>query len=309
MGLYRQPNDWTCGPFALKHALVTLGRLADEDTISEIVHPHWWAGSDEVKLARAARHYDCDLPLVRRTDAHRAQGTLMNYVDRSVPVLLCVDQWSHWITVVGRDPVSTKQRFIVLDSRYEPVLHVVPWAKLRKRWRYLDVERDQPKPLFDLHPVRAKFRVPHTARFSVERAQYLRRPENAGLAKHWDDYLGDLMEICKPKTSRTAGNMPMSEFLRQHQDMLVQRVGYWHGDVPQTAVERLVRNFRFVAETYMLTIPASATRRATVDMSMLLALWAAASRGIDSMYGSDEDNDCKRRAPRRRRRRRLSYHW
>ena len=33
MGLYEQPNDYTCGPFALKHALVTLGRLADEDSI------------------------------------------------------------------------------------------------------------------------------------------------------------------------------------------------------------------------------------------------------------------------------------
>ena len=308
MGLYRQPNDWTCGPFALKHALVTLGRLADEDTISEIVDPHWWSGADEVKLARAARHYDCDLPLVRRTDAERAHGTLINYVDRAVPVLLCVDDWSHWITIVGRDRQGDKQRFIVLDSRYEPVLHVVPWAKLRKRWRYLDYERgDDPRPLYDLHPVRPKFRAPHTARFSVERAQFLRRPENAGLAQHWDAYLGDLMEICRPKTTRAAGSMPMADFLKQHAALLTERVTYWHGDLPRSAVDRLLKNFRFVAETYALTLPASATRRAIVDMAMLLGLWAAALRGVGSMYGSD-DNTCRRRVPLRRRRR-LSYHW
>ena len=99
----------------------------------------------------------------------------------------------------------------------------------------------------------------------------------------------------------------MADFLRQHQEQLINRVSYWHGDVPRASVERIMRNFRFVAETYMLTVPASATRRATIDMAMLLALWAAASRGIDSLYGSDE-NECRqsvRRGPRPRAR----YRW
>lgn len=307
MGLYRQPNDWTCGPFALKHALVALGRLADEDSISSIAQTHWWAGTDEVKLARAARHYDCDLPMIRRTDPDRAFGTLLNYVGRAVPVLLCVDDWGHWITVVAHERRDAKDRFIVLDSRWEPVLHVVPWSKLRNRWVYLDYEEsDDPKPLFDMHPVRPKFRTPATARFSVERARFLRRPENASLAKHWDDYLADLMEICTPRSSRAAGSMPMGQFLRKHQQLLVDRVCYWHGDVPRADVERLLRNFRFVADTYMMHIPASATRRATVDMAMLLAFWAASTSGINSMYGWD-DTECRRtfrRGPRRRR-----YRW
>ena len=38
MGFYPQPKDYLCGPFALKHALVTLGRLADEATINQIAH-------------------------------------------------------------------------------------------------------------------------------------------------------------------------------------------------------------------------------------------------------------------------------
>ena len=28
-GFYPQPNEWTCGPFALKHALLALGRMVD----------------------------------------------------------------------------------------------------------------------------------------------------------------------------------------------------------------------------------------------------------------------------------------
>ena len=56
----------------------------------------------------------------------------------------------------------------------------------------------------------------------------------------------------------------------------MSRVMFWHGDIERDAVHRLLRNFRFVAETYGLVIPVSGTRRALADLSMLLALWAAA---------------------------------
>jgi hypothetical protein len=284
VGLYRQPNEWTCGPFALKHALVTLGRLADEQTIASVANPHWWTGTDEVKLARAARHYDCDLPLIRRHDETRACNTLVRCMSQSRPVLLCVDDWSHWITVVRHE----HSRFVVLDSRREPVVKVMSWPQLRSRWEYWDEEVDEEAPLFDLHVVKPRFRVPIKAQFSVERAQFLRRPENAFLALHWDDYLGDLMEICRPQSAQQHSALSMAEFLRRHQDLLVSRVRYWHGDVERMNARRVLRNFRFVAETYGLVIPASATRRAIVDMAMLLALWAAAAGGVDPMYGSDD---------------------
>lgn len=293
MGLYRQPNDYTCGPFALKHALVTLGRLADEDTISQVAHPHWWAGTDEVKLARAARHYDCDLQLIRRTDPERACGSLVRWVDQALPVLLCVDDWGHWITVVSHE----NGRFVVLDSRKEPVLKVIAWAQLRDRWMYLDWEEDEEDPpvLFDLLPVRPRFRVPVKAQFSVARAQFLRRPENAHLARYWDEYLGDLMEICRPRSAGFSNPLSMGEFLRRHQGLLLRRIRYWHGDIERDTVERVLKNFRFVAETYGLVIPEAATRRALVDLAMLLGLWAAASRGVGDMYGSDELARRKRR--------------
>jgi hypothetical protein len=283
VGLYEQPNDWTCGPFALKHALVTLGRLADEDSISEVAHPHWWAGTDEIKLARAARHFDCDLPFVRRTDPERAYSSLVRYINQRLPVILCVDDWGHWVTVVRHE----QERFVVIDSREEPVLKVLSWPQLRNRWRYEEFdERDQPVGLFDLHPVRPRFRVTVKAQFSVARAQFLRRPENWDLAVYWDDYLGDLLEICRPRSTRATDALSMGEFLRRHQDLLVSRVTYWHGTIEREQVLRLLRNFRFVAETYGLVIPAPGSRRALADLSMLLALWAAADRGVGEMYGS-----------------------
>lgn len=285
MGLYEQPNDWTCGPFALKHALVALGRLADESTISQVAHPHWWAGTDEVKLARAARAFDCDLPFIRRTDPDRAYQALARYISQRLPVILCVDDWGHWITVVRHE----HERFVVIDSKSAPVLNVLSWGSLRNRWQYVEYDDwDEPQTLFDLHPLKPRFRVNVKAQFSVERAHFLRRAENADLAEHWDEYLGDLLEICRPRSARSCEALSMNEFLRRHQELLVSRVVYWHGDVHRDQVLRILRNFRFVAETYALVIPASSTRRALTDLSMLLALWAAAAHGVGEMYGSDD---------------------
>jgi hypothetical protein len=76
-------------------------------------------------LARAARHFDCDLPLVRRTNEERARAALVRHMGNHLPALLCVDEWDHWITVVRHE----QQRFVILDSRHEPVLQVVEWIK------------------------------------------------------------------------------------------------------------------------------------------------------------------------------------
>jgi len=283
LGLYRQPNDYTCGPFALKHALVTLGRLANEDSISKQALPHWWSGTDEVKLARAARHFGCDLPTVRRNTADRAHGTLCRFIDKRLPVLLCVDDWGHWVTVVRHEV----DRFVVLDSKTDPVLQVLSWSQLKNRWLYVDYDdTDEGENVFDMHPVMPKFRVSVKAQFSVERAQFLRRPENFDLAAHWDAYLEDLLEICRPRTSRIHRVLSMAQFLRRNQELLVSRLLYWHGDVSRDVVTRLLRNFRFVAETYALCIPVQNERLAMTDLSMLLAMWVSSKRGIGEMYGS-----------------------
>ena len=62
-GFYPQPNEWTCGPFALKHALLALGRMVDVTLIASTARTHWWSGTNEIQLARAARAFECDLIL------------------------------------------------------------------------------------------------------------------------------------------------------------------------------------------------------------------------------------------------------
>ncbi len=282
-GFYPQPNEWTCGPFALKHALVALGRTVHAQEIARTARTHWWSGTNEIRLARAARAFECDLVLERSRDAEEARRRLVKLLrEEQIPVLLCVDEWTHWITVVGVDGA----RFLVIDSEQDPVLTIHTWAQLRARWHYDDVDFDREKPpvLYDLHAIRPRFRTPVKADFSVERIKFLRRPENRSLALYWNEYLEDLLEICKP-AGRITNPISMAEFLRRHQELIVSRVVFWHGDIDRDAIVKILRNLRFVSETYGLVIPGASARRAAADLAILVTMWTVAVRGIDEMYG------------------------
>lgn len=283
MGFYPQPNDYTCGPFALKHALVTLGRLVDEDRIATLARTTWWSGTDEIRLARAARAFDCDLPVLRSRDPMRAKKMLLDHLRQRIPVLLCVDEWGHWITAVRYEG----SRFVVIDSNLDPVLNLLSWAQLEKRWRYLDRDYDEndPPSVYDLHPIRPRFRVTAKADLSIARLRHLRRPENRLLALHWNDYLEDLLEICRPRSALQENPLSMGEFLRRNQELIISRVVYWHGDIDRERVAKLLGNFRFVAETYGLVIPKTLSRRAVADMAILVTMAVVAQRGIDRLYG------------------------
>ena len=103
----------------------------------------------------------------------------------------------------------------------DPLLSVRTWPQLRNWWRYhdIDYDKDEPPVLYDLMAVTPRFRTTVKADFSVERVKFLRRPENRRLALHWNEYLEDLLEICKPPSARIAEPLSMGEFLRRHQEL------------------------------------------------------------------------------------------
>ena len=70
-------------------------------------------------------------------------------------MLLCVDDWSHWLTAVKFE----QGKFILLDSRNPKVLTIASWPQLRRLWVYHDEDHDGTEvTLYDLHPVVPRFR-------------------------------------------------------------------------------------------------------------------------------------------------------
>lgn len=284
MGLYPQPNKWQCGPFALKHGLIMLGRFVNEKDVADLAGSTTWGGTDEVKLGKAARTYECEMRMIRRNNPLHAKRELLLTLKRGRPALLCVDKWGHWITVVGAE----KGRFIYLDSSKAPVVCVATWRQLKKRWIYEEMDESNPErkvALYDLHPLIPKFRVKTKARFSLKHARYLRRPENHAFATHWDEYFEDLMQICAPRTQRTTQVMRMGELLRRHGEMIKAHVAYWHGGVKREQIGKILKNLKFVADTYDLVVRKSDEKHAIAALSANLALWAASKYGVNEVYG------------------------
>ena len=77
----------------------------------------------------------------------------------------------------------------------------------------------------------------------------------------------------------------MGELLRRHGTMISKQIVFWHGDVRKDQVDRMLKNIKFVADTYDLVVRTEDEKRAIAAITANLSLWAASRFGVDSVYG------------------------
>ncbi|MGD2134521.1 MAG: hypothetical protein PVF27_00100 [Gemmatimonadales bacterium] len=251
MGIYRQPNTWQCGPFALKYALLSLGIFADEDDLAAIAGTSARDGTDEVGLGRAASAFGARLALIRRRTARGAKRALDGWLRRGVPVLICVDQWDHWVTVVGNDG----ERYVLLDSQRSrsSVLAVVRWNALASRlvYRWPRLGGLWTTRLYDLQPV-VPHQIPATRfRLTPTRAEYLMNG-GAWLAGRWDEYARELRAVV-PNPSGN-GALPLANVLHSARASLLGLVAAQRGAPRPAAASAVIDGAVFVADLYDVRI-------------------------------------------------------
>ncbi len=286
MGFYPQPNTWQCGPFALKHGLAILGQFVDEKAISRKAKTTR-GGTDEKMLSRAAKAFKTKLIEFRLVDEDAAYRRLTQYLEKGLPCLICINQWGHWVTIVGFN--SRSKQFVVLDSEKDPVVRLPKWGELKRRWVYTEyTSSGEKKQYFDLYVLKPLFRVRTKANFSLARAQFLRRPSNHTLAEHFDEYVSDMLNIAKPRSNRedASPQLSMAEFLRRHRKMLIDTVAYWHGNVTHSQIGKVLTNMQYVAETYGLVVPEEDERETIAGFTALLMTWAISHDPVEGeIYG------------------------
>ncbi len=286
MGFYPQSNRWQCGPFALKHALAIVGRFVDEESITKAAKTTK-DGTDEKMLSRAAERFHCQLTEVRRLNDNSAFNALTGALAKGKPCLICINQWGHWVTIVGFDRQS--ERFVVIDSEKDPVVRLPAWSELKRRWVFNEYDPNgKLQQFYDLYVLKPRFRVQSKANFSLKRAEFLRRAGNSHFIKHFDEYVSDLLNIASPTGTRVvkSDTISMAEFLRRHQKMLLVTVQYWHGQTTEAQLKRVLSNMRFVAETYGLVIRQEDEKRTIASFAALLMTWATTHEPLEeALYG------------------------
>lgn len=278
MSFYPQPYKYQCGPFALKYALVMLGRFENEREIGKKAGSTWWYGTDEIGLAKAAALLGCKMDYFQTGDKDKAAEVLIDELKHGLPCILSVDNWEHWFTVI----TYQKEKFIVVDSALDKVITIYTHNQLLKRWLYTDPETGTTS--YDGYALLPTFKVTTKASFSLEKARYVMRDQNKQLAEKWDTYFNDLINICRPRFPVTKKIISFNEFLRRNEKILVTRVANWHGTPSYSELTKILKNLKFVAEVYDLVIFASDEKKALVDLASVLMMYSCGKYGMEQIY-------------------------
>lgn len=125
-----QLDDFDCGPTAIANAFEVHHRRIGLHGLRALTHcdPD---GADEDDLLRALLAYGCPVDVHESDTPRLARLWLVDSVQQGRPVLLCVDRWSHWVTVIG---LVGSDLVIVDPARETGGTFVVGFKALARRW-------------------------------------------------------------------------------------------------------------------------------------------------------------------------------
>jgi hypothetical protein len=278
MSFYPQPNKYQCGPFALKYAFAMLGVFVDEKKIGTLAGSTWWAGTDEIGLARAARRFECRMKHFTSPRPDKAIKLLNQEMKKGVPCILSVKNWGHWLTVVN----YSRGKYVVIDSEQDKVISIQTPVQLLKLWKYYDEKNDLTS--YDGYAIYPKFKVYTRARFGLKEAKVVMYDKNEDLAASWDQYVNDLTSACKPRTVLTVNYITFSEFLRRNEKNLIKRVANWHGVPTYAELKKILNNMKFVADVYDFIIHPEDEKKALIDVASILMMYSCGKYGMDPVY-------------------------
>jgi hypothetical protein len=144
-----QPNGYTCGPSALRHALLCYGVRRSVRWLATDLEAET-DGTNEYAIHATARVLGFRTGHRLTHSAAMVQDIVRWHIRRSEPVLCCVDTasdgpWQHWICIVG----AAKNYVTVADSaRPGPVMRRHTWKRFMQR---LAVWEDGKTNRYDLY--------------------------------------------------------------------------------------------------------------------------------------------------------------
>lgn len=124
-----QSRKFSCGPTALHNALEAMGIHRSEDELAGLAGTTT-DGTSEVGLKKAADAMGVLAGTISEKRFEVARLKLFEHVYRQGTAILCVDDYSHWVTVVG----LSGHRFIVIDSADNNLVLFMDDDKLEDRW-------------------------------------------------------------------------------------------------------------------------------------------------------------------------------
>ncbi len=131
-----QRLTWWCGLAAAANALECLGIDRDQEELATLCHVTKKHGTDEHEIMRAL--LACGAAVAPWNSRHRLKSRdwLDGWLTEHGPAILCVDQFQHWVTVIGGLAMEHDSPvYWVFDPGAGQGLLQYGWDELAKRWR------------------------------------------------------------------------------------------------------------------------------------------------------------------------------
>lgn len=142
-----QKTPYFCGPAAVQNGLFMLGAKVSQDRLALAGGTTELDGTNEEGIKRMLLSQGRGYDEIARDDDRLAWGALYGALLMGRPVVLCMDQWSHWVVAIG----ILGQRVVLFDpARYRHNTDrlgtfTLPRDRLLKRWKAGHrMARDQP---------------------------------------------------------------------------------------------------------------------------------------------------------------------
>lgn len=112
-----QTTKYSCGPASIANALKCLGKKVQEKNIIKLSNTTKKLGTDEHGIIKAITELGYNNNSFTTTNNNIAWNWIKKELYNGNPVILCVYNWSHWITAIGImgdliiliDPARTKR--------------------------------------------------------------------------------------------------------------------------------------------------------------------------------------------------------
>lgn len=129
--MHFQTNGYSCGPAAVQNALLVHHRRVSQRSLRALCETNEVEGTDEQGVLRALLAYGYAPDEWSGDVARDAERWLLASLIAGRPVVLCVDRWEHWVTLIG----AVGRQVVLYDpARGVERLRVLRWSDLRKRW-------------------------------------------------------------------------------------------------------------------------------------------------------------------------------
>lgn len=129
-------RSWSCGPAALVNAARAIGVRVAEGRLRKLAGTTV-DGTDDVQLIAAARAINLTATPHHSADKAAAWAFIRANVLDGRPCLICIDQWTHWVSIIGivGDRVILSDSSNTKKNTSENGIYSLSRTDLYKRWR------------------------------------------------------------------------------------------------------------------------------------------------------------------------------